>query len=1079
MTTTEYAAPSTHHRLGGLLAAAGLLALVAGVPVLLVAVGRLFWLGDLTWTSFELLVTSPDDGTLLLMAMIVTGWAVWAWLTAAVGIEAVARLRNVRAPRIPALPQGFAARALGAAWAVGAGALTASQAAAAPTMATFAASTSPIDATATGDAAALDGTDAGGNAETATDTSTPSSTNEYVVARGDSLWKIADRLWSDGTRWREIFDLNQNRLGQPDFILPGTRLQIPTPTEPSPPAQPDIKTYTVQHGDTLTGIARDMLGDPNRYPDIVAASKNTTQPDGRRLTDPDHIEPGWTLTIPAPDGGVEPTSYEPPSDSPKTDRTSSPVEIRQPAEDAPADQAGPSNTAPDTPWSKPHTTAPDRTPADTSGPETEPAQRGARDAAEEESELDVPGALVPGLTGAGAILAAGLWLSLRRKRALQLRYRRPGRAIQPGLSTPLPVEHTLRASGAPVLPDVERLDRLLLALAGVTEDTTTPRPPLTAVELTEADAILHFAEPVDLPEPWTGQNTRWTTSLATADDLPHHLPGYRPYPMLATLGQDEAGHLWLLDLERTRHLLVTGDPDQATDLARAIAAELAVNPWTQNLACHLVGFDHAPTNLGFDATLHSHDPADRTWIDQITENVQWHYDATGDDREEFHAVIATGRAASTPAIASLATALGEHPGRPGGVVITIGATPDPGDTVAHVTAGRVRYAPLGLDLTSTGLTEAELAAATAIASLTQKTFEDVPMPVGEAADGPPVTDVAGAPAPAVVEPRPETPDEPAGPRSILPAPGAEYEATGVTDAEELDRIAPIVASNTAETMAGSDPQLNDDVDEWLGGRIIRPRLMLLGPVALHVAGGVTEDAARHKARLIEYATYLWHHPHGTATERLSDALGITPSRIRKDIGDLRKWLGNNPRTGQPRVPSARQGDTYRDTGNTGYQIHDLLVDADLLLRLRKRAHARGADGITDLHTALRLVRGRPYDMLRTHGWSWLLDGERHDLTLTHAITDIAHTVYLQAIHDGDHDLARHACNVGLTAVPEDEILRLDLANLENTLGHTDAAERIVRDDIEGWEHHGLAGTDLPARTSQALSRRRGTWDAME
>jgi hypothetical protein len=58
------------------------------------------------------------------------------------------------------------------------------------------------------------------------------------------------------------------------------------------------RDYVVERGDTLWDIADEQLDDPTRYPEIVQASEEITQPDGRQLTDPDLILPGWTLTIP-------------------------------------------------------------------------------------------------------------------------------------------------------------------------------------------------------------------------------------------------------------------------------------------------------------------------------------------------------------------------------------------------------------------------------------------------------------------------------------------------------------------------------------------------------------------------------------------------------------------------------------------------------------------------------------------------------------------------------------------------------------------------------------------------------------
>ena len=58
------------------------------------------------------------------------------------------------------------------------------------------------------------------------------------------------------------------------------------------------RDYIVERGDTLWDFADEQLDDPTRYPEIVAASEEITQPDGRQLTDPDLILPGWTLHVP-------------------------------------------------------------------------------------------------------------------------------------------------------------------------------------------------------------------------------------------------------------------------------------------------------------------------------------------------------------------------------------------------------------------------------------------------------------------------------------------------------------------------------------------------------------------------------------------------------------------------------------------------------------------------------------------------------------------------------------------------------------------------------------------------------------
>jgi hypothetical protein len=54
-----------------------------------------------------------------------------------------------------------------------------------------------------------------------------------------------------------------------------------------------------RHHDTLWGIAGRTLGDPLRYKEIYELNKDRVQPDGSRLTDADLIRPGWQLILPA------------------------------------------------------------------------------------------------------------------------------------------------------------------------------------------------------------------------------------------------------------------------------------------------------------------------------------------------------------------------------------------------------------------------------------------------------------------------------------------------------------------------------------------------------------------------------------------------------------------------------------------------------------------------------------------------------------------------------------------------------------------------------------------------------------
>lgn len=49
----------------------------------------------------------------------------------------------------------------------------------------------------------------------------------YVVERGDSLISIARNLLKDGSRWREIYELNRDQIQNPDVLPVGLELKIP------------------------------------------------------------------------------------------------------------------------------------------------------------------------------------------------------------------------------------------------------------------------------------------------------------------------------------------------------------------------------------------------------------------------------------------------------------------------------------------------------------------------------------------------------------------------------------------------------------------------------------------------------------------------------------------------------------------------------------------------------------------------------------------------------------------------------------------------------------------------------------
>jgi nucleoid-associated protein YgaU len=55
----------------------------------------------------------------------------------------------------------------------------------------------------------------------------PSTGRNYVVVKGDSLSKIAEREYGNANRWREIYEANRATIKNPNLIYPGQKLRIP------------------------------------------------------------------------------------------------------------------------------------------------------------------------------------------------------------------------------------------------------------------------------------------------------------------------------------------------------------------------------------------------------------------------------------------------------------------------------------------------------------------------------------------------------------------------------------------------------------------------------------------------------------------------------------------------------------------------------------------------------------------------------------------------------------------------------------------------------------------------------------
>ncbi|WP_353952493.1 LysM peptidoglycan-binding domain-containing protein [Knoellia sp. S7-12] len=1057
---------TARHRIIGLLATAGVLTIVAGMPAVLLAIGATPAPTTVpTWDAVVDALTRPDDGTLAVKALSVLAWGTWLFLTGTILLEISARVRGLTAPPLPglALPQA-AARGL-----VSAAVLLFVAGPSLTTAPTAAAATAPVSPAATQVHKVTAATSPPVAPKSAT--RADPTRREHTVTGGESLWSIAQDHLGDGARYPEIAALNRRILaGRPAFLLPGTVLALPAPHRPDAAAGEE-RTYIVRRGDTLSGIAHEQLGDAGRYPEIFDASWHITQPGGKHLSDPDVIDIGWTMAIPGQPSG---TATAPTTQPPGTGADPLPPPSRVP-DTWPTAQPDSGAARADAP---PTTSMPQRQAA----PEPTPRSNQPSVSEVETSEAPAPW-LLAGLVG-GPVLAGSLWILLRQRRVAQLRHRRPGRTIATPPLSLAPVEKSLATLGTQTVPTVEFVDDALRRLASAKARDGQPMPKLAAVELTATDVTLHLSSAAALPSPWVdlGDGRRWvlpaSTDPQTLGELVPDQPA--PYPLLVTIGTTDTGDPWLLNGE-DHVLTLTGDPTYAADLARYVAAEVACNPWSAGARIDGVGVagDVAPLNPDrVRPHTPSTDPAAEVLADAVNtidRAADHDDDATtarahiaGPDAWPARMLVIDEVHTHTASAQQLIELLNSHPGATGtGVVINGARAHTPGLVVEHTASGRVRLPHAGLDLVAVGLTTDEAQGCAALLAATHQ-LEDVPVPVDEdAKDGwRAFTDQAGALRDEHTLPRATPATDVGDPvESVLPARDEEYLHSAATTRADLATLAPQVTHAVRDSVRDADPTLDGDVAAWFADDCSLPRLTLLGPVRARTRG---KALAERKPYMTEVLAYIATRPHGATPDEVADVMGITVNKAREYARIVRDWLGANPRTGAAHLPDARHSPAAQTRGVGVYQVLDLLIDADLFRRLRARGQTRGPDGIHDLTTALRLVQGRPFDQLRYPGWAWLHEGDRLDHHLTAAIVDVAHTVTTHALHASDLVLARLATETALRAAPEEEIPRLDLAHIAKAEGQHAAAEHILRKDVSNRSHDDGPPPDLSDRSQQIL-----------
>lgn len=1040
----------------GLVAAVTLLAISVVPPLLLIVFVGNPIPSDLGATS-EL----SDQTLIKLLSAIV--WLLWAQTVWCVGVEAVAAVRSADLKRTPgtfALQQHFARTLVGAVLAAAvttpvltSGAVAATAGVSEPFARDISVSAVVMPEGSAEEPLQTSQTEAGAGAVQRTD--------EVRVGRGDSLWSIAESLWGDGDRWSEIAGLNEGRVMNDGRIFrsshaiqPGWHLLVPGQQEGSDGA------YIVKPGDTLSEIAQEQVGDASAWPELFEQSADLDQP--LPLTNPDQIYPGQRIDLPnaGPAASLGASAKAP----------STPEDAQRPVE---RDVISPRVAEGDAAF--------DRAPGEASTSASVPAAR-AEAPVEDGGDERLPGWILPGLLGGGSLLAGSLLLALRSRRAMQHRMRRPGRTISaagPGL---VDVEKSITVGGRTTLGVVELVDGLLKRTASVLAAKGLHLPVVAAIEVSPTALALHLREPdLGAPAPWgvTDDGLTWIIKRDIELDAVAHedADAPAPWPLLVTVGQDGRGHTWLLNFE-DHSVTVTGDPVATRDFARFVAAEIACNPWSTHTTLDLVGVAeeiavmqpervcvhesalYAASGAVADAVSNTERLSDYG-VDTPTARAQQR-----DPDPWLARVLMVDGGERSDEIGQLAGLLSDHSGRRGAAVVLVGDREADGFEI-HVGEGRKMTIPaLNLSCTAVGLTSSEAQGCAALLAQAESAADQALPDLDGNENWKQMATAGGSLRDQFTVSRSASTLEPSA--SLLSAADEAYIESAATTVEDLESLAPKVAESVRDAVLEADLTLDADVADWFADACSRPRLALLGPVGARTKGKALD---RRKPFYTELFAYLATRPYGATTDEVAAAFDITPARVRIDINKLRDWLGTNPVTGAKHLPDARLAPSALKRGIGVYEIVDALVDVDLFRRLRIRAESRGPDGIEDLRRALELVAGRPFQKLRTGGWTWLLEGDRLDLHMTCAIVDVAHLVANHGLQTDNVDLAKSAAALSAAAAPEEEIPRLDLAAVLDAQGHTAEAEQMLRDDVCNREDEEEAPTELSARTERIIDSR--------
>ena len=396
----------------------------------------------------------------------------------------------------------------------------------------------------------------------------------------ESLWEIAQKYLGDGRRYREIFELNKDRI-QPDgsrltiasLIRPGWVLHMPRDAH-----GPGLEAVPAGDGPAMPAWPSSAGAPPQAGEHGHAGAQGSTGEHGHggaRGHAEEHSHP-W-----------EPHSDRGPQHAGKPRHE---ARARHARESPPA---GGSRAAAGT-----SPAAGSRRPAGEGDRTQRPATANGSNAA---SLLHPGGLTYPDELAAATLLASGILAALGRRRREQLWWRAFGyRVVGPEGQAAL-AEYALRAGAHE--PSARLLDRGLRYLSHAMSLVGRTPPALVAAHLSHDNLDL-WVTPADLdaPAPWAavGDGEVWRLPSTALGRVDNGETGDALFPGLVSLGTDGAGRV-LVDVEAAHGVIsVTGPRTMTIAVLSAIGLELATSSWSDQMHITLAGFGEDLTVLAPD-----------------------------------------------------------------------------------------------------------------------------------------------------------------------------------------------------------------------------------------------------------------------------------------------------------------------------------------------------------------------------------------------------------------------------------------------------------------------------------------------